>query len=130
MRRILLIVMALSALIAGIGLNHAAAEASGLGEGMTVEQALRSAAESGHSVYAGDCSKTRSPQDIGKTCTKLVEERGPVRAYLVGQTFSEFRRWIFLENGPYGWEVIGSAPLDSHSSPNKIPWPAEANQTR
>src|SRR5206468_3560503 len=93
------------------------------GTGMTVEQALRSAAEHGAAVYAGDRSRARSPQDLGKTCTKLVEERGPVRAYLVGQTFSEFRRWLFLENGDYGWEVIATAPLDAHAVPQRIPWP-------
>jgi hypothetical protein len=130
MRQILLMTIALAVLGAGIVTGVTAVQASGLGEGTSLEQALRSAAESGHSVYAGDCSHTRSPQDIGKTCTKLVEERGAVRAYLVGQTFSEFRHWIFLEQGPYGWEVVGSVGFDSHGSPNAIPWPPEARPPR
>ena len=91
---------------------------------MTLEQALRGGAESGGSLYAGDCSKTRSPQDIGKTCTKLVEQRGPVRAYLVGQTFSEFRRWLFLEDGVDGWVIVASTPMDTRASPVVIPWPS------
>jgi hypothetical protein len=91
--------------------------------GQTLEQALRDGAESGGAVYAGDCSHTRSPEDLGKTCTKLYEERGTVRAYLVGQTFSEFRRWLFLQNGPDGWVIIATAPMDTRASPIVVPWP-------
>lgn len=89
----------------------------------TLEQALRSGAESGGALYAGDCAKARPPADYGKTCTKLFEQRGPVRAYMVGQTFSEFRRWLFLEDGTDGWEVIASAPMDTLASPIVVPWP-------
>jgi hypothetical protein len=93
------------------------------GSGQTLEQALRSGAEAGGALYAGDCAKTRSPHDIGKTCTKLFEERGPMRAYLVGQTFSEFRRWLFLEDGQNVWVVIASAPMDTRANPIIPPWP-------
>ncbi|HTE86412.1 MAG TPA: hypothetical protein VK821_16960 [Dehalococcoidia bacterium] len=94
------------------------------GGAQTLEQALRGGAETGGSVYAGECSRTRAPQDAGKTCTKLFEERGPVRAYLVGQTFSEFRRWLFLEEGPAGWVIVASAPMDTRASPIVVPWPS------
>jgi hypothetical protein len=101
--------------------NSALAQSSAVGQ--SLEQALRGSAESGGSAYAGDCSHTRSPNDLGKTCTKLYEERGSVRAYLVGQTFSEFRRWIFVENGEDGWVVIATAPMDTRASPIVVPWP-------
>jgi hypothetical protein len=100
--------------------SPAAADGAG---GQTVEQALRDGAETAGAVYAGDCSHTRSPQDLGKVCTKLVEERNGVRAYLVGQTFSEFRRWIFIEDGPDGWVVARTAPMDTRANPVSVPWP-------
>jgi hypothetical protein len=113
---ILLTVIAL-----GLTCGHAFAQSSSGGQ--TLEQALRDGAESGGSAYAGDCSHARPPADYGKTCTKLYEERGSVRAYMVGQTFSEFRRWLFVENNPDGWVVVGTAPMEFRASPIVVPWP-------
>jgi hypothetical protein len=119
MHRIAVILLAILAL--GCSVNSAFAQSPS--NGQTIEQALRAGAESGGSAYAGDCSHARPPQDYGKTCTKLYEERGSLRAYMVGQTFSEFRRWIFVENDPGGWVVIATAPMDFRASPIVVPWP-------
>src|SRR5438067_1439319 len=39
----------------------------------SAEEAVRSVAESQGAAYAGDCASTRSPQDVGKICSKLIE---------------------------------------------------------
>ena len=74
-------------------------------------------------VYAGDCAATRSPDDIGKICSKLVDERGTLRAYLIGRTFSEFSTWVFVEQSATGWSVVGTSPLDFFAAAVAIPWP-------
>ncbi len=89
----------------------------------TAEEAVRWAVERDGDVYAGDCAGTRSPQDIGKVCSKLVDERDGIRAYLTGRTFSEFSTWVFVEQTAAGWQVAGTAPLDFFSQSLEIPWP-------
>lgn len=89
----------------------------------TAEEAVRQAVERDGAVYAGDCAATRSPQDAGKVCSKPVNERDGVRAYLTGRTFSEFSTWVFVEQTAAGWQVAGTAPLDFFSQSLEIPWP-------
>lgn len=79
--------------------------------------------EAGGDVYAGDCVATVSPQDIGKVCSTFVAERGGVRAYLVGRTFSEYDRWIFVRRWGRGWRSAGTVPLDFFAPSLQIPWP-------
>ena len=74
-------------------------------------------------MYAGDCSATVSPRDIGKTCSKLGDERGDLRAYLIGRTFSEFSRWVFVRRDRDGWRTAGTAPLDFFAPSLDVPWP-------
>jgi hypothetical protein len=87
------------------------------------EQAVAAAVVAGGSLYAGDCADTVSPRDLGKVCSRLVEQRGGVRAYLVGRTFSEFSAWLFVAGVGDGWQVLGEAPLRFHSDAIDIPWP-------
>lgn len=89
----------------------------------SAEEAVRSAVEATGAVYAGDCATTRSPDDIGKVCAKLIGSRGAMHAYLIGRTFSEFSTWVFVEETPAGWRVVGTAPLDFHAPALDIPWP-------
>lgn len=89
----------------------------------SAEDALRQLVESAASEYAGDCAATRSPRDLGKTCSKLIETRGDVRAYLTGRTFSEFSQWVFIQQDSTGWRVVTTAPLDFHAASLDIPWP-------
>lgn len=75
------------------------------------------------SQYAGPCDQTRSPDDIGKVCSKLIEQRGALRAYLIGRTFSEFSTWVFVTPRDAGWAVLGTEDLDFHDLTGSIPWP-------
>jgi hypothetical protein len=74
-------------------------------------------------VYAGSCDQTRSPEDIGKICSRFIAERGTLSAYLTGRTFSEFDRWLFVERAGAGWSVVADAPLDFHAQTLEPPWP-------
>ena len=73
--------------------------------------------------YAGACEETRSPEDIGRVCFRLVEERDDMNAFLLGRTFSEFDRWLFVERRASEWVVVTEAPLDFHDTSGRIPWP-------
>ena len=89
----------------------------------TADDAVRLMVESDGATYAGDCAVTRSPEDLGKVCSKLVEERGGARAYLIGRTFSEFTTWVFVEQTAAGWRVNGTTALDFFAPSLEIPWP-------
>jgi len=73
--------------------------------------------------FAGSCESTRSPEDIGKVCARLIDERDGVQAHLIGRTFSEFSTWVFVGQRDGGWTVIASTPLDFHDPTMHIPWP-------
>lgn len=87
------------------------------------EVAVRQALEARGERVAGDCGATVSPRDVGQVCFRLEDERGPVRAYLVGRTFSEFSRWIFVGQDGTSWGVVGERPLEFSSPSLEIPWP-------
>ena len=89
----------------------------------TPEAAIEALTASRGERYAGDCAATVSPDDIGAVCSRLVEEREQMRAYLTGRTFSEFDTWLFLAWTGDGWCVVGEAPLDFHAPAPQIPWP-------
>ncbi len=89
----------------------------------TPEDAVRLSVEATSEVFAGMCVDTVSPRDLGKTCARFVGERGEVRAYLTGRTFSEFSRWVFVMRTEGGWQPAGSVVLDFFAQPD-IPWPA------
>lgn len=89
----------------------------------SAEEAVRQAIESTGATYAGDCATTQSPRDLGKICSKLIDTRGSMRAYLTGRTFSEFSQWLFVEQTAGGWRTAGTAPLDFHTTSIEIPWP-------
>jgi hypothetical protein len=111
--------VSLGTLLAGVG----GAEAQAGRPAATPEAAVREIIERGGGVYAGDCSETVSPRDIGRTCSKLIGERGDLRAYLVGRTFSEFSTWVFVRRERDGWRTAGTAALDFFAPSLDIPWP-------
>jgi hypothetical protein len=80
-------------------------------------------------AYAGDCAATRSPDDIGKACSKFVAEQAGVRAYLAGRTFSEYRVWIFVQQNAAGWQLVDTQSLDESASSPTIPWPSHVAAT-
>lgn len=91
--------------------------------GSTPEEAIEQVIEDEGAVYAGECTATRSPEDIGKRCSRMIAERAGMRAYLAGRTFSEFDTWLFVEPSPDGWRVTAAAPLDFFDTSGAIPWP-------
>lgn len=90
---------------------------------LTADDAVRIQVEASGATYAGDCGSTRSPDDIGKVCSKFIDERGTLRAYLTGRTFSEFNTWVFVQQGAGGWSVANTEPLDFFATDFSIPWP-------
>ncbi len=90
---------------------------------MSAEGAVCVLIQATDSVYAGDCAATESPRDIGKVCSKFIAQRGALRAYLVGRTFSEFSAWVFVEQTRDGWIPLGTAPLDFAAPVLVVPWP-------
>src|SRR5687767_5972786 len=86
------------------------------------DSAVQSAIEVRGERYAGDCAATVSPRDLGQVCSKLVQDRGDARAYLVGRTFSEFQRWIFVARDGTGWRVLAEPTLNFDAASLDVPW--------
>jgi len=89
----------------------------------TAEAVVQQMVEQRGDAYAGSCRDTRSPQDIGKVCATLVAERGTLRAYLAGRTFSEYSVWLFVREDSAGWTTAGARPLNFFAASLDIPWP-------
>ena len=89
----------------------------------TPQEAIGAFVEREGQRYAGLCEQTRSPEDIGKVCSKLIETRGGVEAHLIGRTFSEFDTWVFVTQRDSAWNVIGKAELDFFDTTGTVPWP-------
>ena len=87
------------------------------------EEAIAAALAARDERYAGDCAATVSPRDLGAVCSRLVDERGSVRAYLTGRTFSEFHSWLFVAETDGGWQVVAETPLHFDSTSLEAPWP-------
>jgi len=86
------------------------------------QAAVAAAVQATGAVYAGGCATTQAPRDIGAVCSKFVGSQNGVYAFETGATFSEYTRWIFVEQSGSSWQVIANLPLDDTSS--AIPWPA------
>lgn len=91
----------------------------------TPELAVAAVVTAGGQQYAGPCEETRSPEDIGKVCAQFADQREDMRAFLIGRTFSEFDRWVFIAPAPSGWATVAVEPLDFYALSPAIPWPHE-----
>jgi hypothetical protein len=60
-------------------------------------------------VYAGDCSVTSVPADIGKYCSILQKEQGSTSTYLVGPVASEGRTFVVTRYPSDRWRVTSPA---------------------
>lgn len=74
--------------------------------------------------YFEDCSKADTQRDVGKICSIFRGERGNLRAFVLGGTFSEGTQWAILEEKGGQWSVIQTPPItrDTAGIPG-IPWP-------
>lgn len=68
-------------------------------------------------VYAGDCDTTNIETDVGKVCSRLVEDRGDSAVYAIGLTFSEFGEWVLLVKVDDLWQVGKTAPMNEAFEP-------------
>jgi hypothetical protein len=91
----------------------------------TPDEAVRLAVESLGGSYAGVCAAARSPEDVGKICSRFVAEQGGIRAYLLGRTFSEYSSWLFVHRTAEGWTYLRIVPLALTDSLSEIPWPCD-----
>jgi len=89
----------------------------------TPDAALETMVVDSGARYAGDCATTRAPDDIGKVCSRFVDARDGVRAYLTGHTFAEFDSWVFVAGTADGWQPVGTVPLDFFAETLVVPWP-------
>lgn len=105
------------AAVAGLALPASALSAQ------SPEGAIAAVVQADGRQYAGLCEQTRSPEDIGKVCSKLIDQRNGVQAHLIGRTFSEFASWVFVAPRDGGWTVAATAPLDFHDVSGAVPWP-------
>ena len=74
--------------------------------------------------FVEDCTKADSQNDAGKICSTFRGEREGVRAYALGQTFSEGIEWAFVGQNAGQWAVVHTVKLtpDNRGVPG-IPWP-------
>lgn len=127
--------MKLASVVAGVGLAVAAivglqafapgsrAETVATAPAATAEEAVARFVQARGTAYAGACDATRSPQDVGKVCSRYIDAQEGVRAYMTGRTFSEFDTWLFADETAGVWTIVASAPLDFHDMTGTIPWP-------
>ena len=117
------IALGLAAVLFLLGIACSSEAAESAPAATTPTEAIAAFVRSTGDTYAGLCEQTSSPADIGKICSRLIDERGSVQAHLIGRTFSEFTTWVFVAEGAGGWSVVASEPLDFHDMTMAIPWP-------
>ena len=125
MGSVLVAVMLMLALAGGLAERTHAEAASPDVTSATADAVVASYVEASGGRYAGDCAATVPGRDSGKVCARLVAEREGLVAYLVGRTFSEFDRWVFVSTAD-GARLAGATPLDLATDDGTIPWPVTA----
>jgi len=63
-------------------------------------------------TYIGDCDLADLDTDLGTWCSKLVEDRGVERVYLVGETFTGGGMQVLLGQTETGWAVVSVTESD------------------
>jgi hypothetical protein len=76
------------------------------------------------SQFVPNCAEADAATDAGKVCATLQGERESMRAYVIGQTFSEVTEWVIVEERSGSWEVVATKTITSDTAgiPG-IPWP-------
>jgi len=74
--------------------------------------------------FVADCEDAKRPDDIGKQCAHFRGEKGELRAYELGPTFSRYTRLIILKRIDDGWTIEHLESRDPAAPPVPgIPWP-------
>jgi hypothetical protein len=95
--------------------------------GQPPEEALRLYVERRlNQGFVADCDDAQRPDDVGKQCASFRGERGDLRAFELGPTFSEYTRLIILEPAADGWTIahLENRNPDDPPAPG-VPWPLE-----
>jgi hypothetical protein len=74
-------------------------------------------------TWAGDCDRTNVLTDTGKYCAKFAGERDGVRAYRIGQTFSEPVEWAFVDKLDGEWRIARTEQIQDPNVAPGVPWP-------
>jgi len=75
-------------------------------------------------AFISNCDDAQRGVDTGKLCARQIGERGTLRAYELGPTFSQSTALAMLENGDQGWVVLSVKNHDpSVPSAGIIDWP-------
>jgi hypothetical protein len=109
---------------AALSFQRVDAQVSASSASPSAEDAVYLAVESIGVPYAGSCSIARSPDDLGKTCSKLVAQQESLYAYVIGRTFAEFDEWLFVEQTPAGWYTVTTVRFDDFATALVVPWPS------
>ncbi len=102
-----------------------AATATSVPTAATPDEAVELAVQHLGGEYAGVCEGARSPDDLGKICSRFVAACGSARAYLLGRTFSEYNTWLFIVRAPDGWHFARTESLPLTGSLADVPWPRD-----
>jgi hypothetical protein len=84
----------------------------------TVEEALAAWLADEGVEYAGPCEGTELPDDVGRYCSRVVEERETAVVVMIGPTFSEFTVYLLIERTDRGWTVVRSADVPGPGEPD------------
>lgn len=78
-------------------------------------------------AFVGLCSQAQQGVDVGKLCANQIGERGDMRAYALGPTFSDPTATAMVQKSGDQWTVVWVRNRDP-SGPEVpgIPWPLEA----
>lgn len=63
-------------------------------------------------TYSGDCDSLDLDTDVGTWCSKLVEDRGTERVYLIGEAFTGGGMQALVAQTETGWAVVEVTPSD------------------
>lgn len=70
---------------------------------------------------SGDCADAELPQDVGKYCYRVVDDRGGEVVVMVGITFSEFESYLLVRQSD-GWAVVQAADVPFPDDTGELPF--------
>jgi hypothetical protein len=127
MSRCLLAIALFGALVAvaACGGGDAGPAATPTPDRTSEEEALAAWVRDNRNVnFVNNCRDAQPGVDVGKWCGTLLGERGTLRAYALGPTFSEATSFAMLQETADGWKVLSVTNRDpSAGEIPGIPWP-------
>jgi hypothetical protein len=76
--------------------------------------------------FVGTCANAKQGVDVGKLCVSVKGQRGSLRAYDLGPTFSDPTALALVQQGKDGtWSVLSVANVDPSNPVPGIDWPLQ-----